>query len=197
VIVGFTGRIGAGKNEAAKRLAFYSQLPVIEVSYAEKLKQSVAALLGITREQIERWKNDPSVRVEVVAGASFFSEEFVSMRFRTFLQRYGTEAHRHTFDEDFWLDMALPLDRSYGDAIYTVTDCRFPNEWQRIKSLGGLVVRLHGANNQTGEHESEQDLPYDVLIDNSKRDDDFEALDAQLQSLAYLIGAALPPRRSP
>lgn len=188
MIVAFTGRIGAGKNEAAKRLRYFSRVPVIEVSYAAKLKESVAALFGISLDDIERWKNDPNIRVEIVDHSAPGTRVIRSIVFRNFLQSYGTESHRNVFGKDFWLDKALPLDRTYNDAVYTITDCRFPNERQRIKDLKGVVVRINGPPGEEGDHESEQDLPFDLLLDNTIRDDGFRNLDQGLQQLAETLG---------
>lgn len=191
MILGFHGKMGAGKNAAAKRLALLSPLPVVEVSFAAKLKESAAALLGCSVDDLERWKNDPRIRVDVRV------EEdhgwFVSQTVRSFLQRYGTEAHRDVFGEDFWLDAALPFESSeppylsrdalYRDAIYVATDVRFPNEAMRVRDLGGTVVRLVGPDEETGSHMSEQVLETDFVIDNRTRDDGFERLDRQLAAL--------------
>jgi hypothetical protein len=185
VILGFHGKIGAGKNEAAKRLALFSPIPVVEVSYARKLKESVAALFDITLDEIEECKNDESVRVRV--GRSEWGASR-GMTFREFLQRYGTEAHRDVFGQNFWVDAALPFlgmvpGQFYEDKLYAVTDVRFQNEKERIESLGGVVVRVIGPNEDTGGHASEQVLDCEFVLDNTVRDDDFENLDRELMFL--------------
>jgi hypothetical protein len=181
VIIGLHGKMGAGKNEAAKRLALLSKLPVIEVSYAAKLKESAAAVLGCTVEDLERWKNDPDAGVLV----NVHGDPYVFQTVRSFLQRYGTEGHRDVFGEDFWLDAALPLypqglSSPYRRSLYAVTDVRFQNEADRIRELGGIVVKVVGPTSDTGSHVSERELDCDYSIDNSARDDDFTSLDAQL-----------------
>jgi hypothetical protein len=197
MIFGLTGKLGAGKNEAARRLALISPIPVVEVSYAAKLKESVAALFGITLDQIEEWKNDPLRRVLAGDPCATFGGDAASevdMTFRQFLQRYGTEAHRDVFGQDFWLDAALPL--NYGrynvdGSLYVVTDCRFPNEAKRIKELGGWVIRIIGPNDETGDHPSEtQEIPYDWKILNTVRDDEFDYLDSQLHTLLSVAGVS-------
>jgi hypothetical protein len=153
VIVGLHGKIGAGKNEAAKRLALISPLRVVEVSYARKLKQSVAALFGISLEDIELLKNDDEAFVWLSPAlgndVELFHQRDKRMTFRVFLQRYGTEAHRLIFGVDFWLDAALPWGGGYEDAIYAVTDVRFENEAKRVRELGGVVVGIVGPGDVT------------------------------------------------
>jgi hypothetical protein len=180
VILGLHGKMGAGKNEAAKRLGRLSgALPVVEVSFAAALKRSAAAALGVTVDDLERWKNDPEAWILVDVGGTHRSTQTV----RSFLQRYGTEAHRDVFGASFWLDAAMPADGAYDDALYVVTDVRFANEAARVRFLGGYVVLIQGANSDTGSHPSEALLDQeeaDFIIDNSRRDDGFASLDRQL-----------------
>ena len=190
MILGLHGKMGSGKNEAAKRLALIAP-PVIEVSFARRLKESAAALLGCTVDDLEAWKNDPEMYLCVCDHVGPMMDE--SQTVRSFLQRYGTEAHRDIFGQDFWLDAALPMrgthspaplrsvDTEYARALYVVTDVRFPNEAQRIRDLGGTVVRIIGPNEDTGNHPSEQPIECDYSIDNTIRDDGYASLDAQLR----------------
>lgn len=182
MILGFHGKMGAGKSECARRLALYSSLPVIEVSFAAKLKESAAAVLGCTVSELEIWKNLPDVRVQVRDVDR--GETVTDQSARSFLQRYGTEGHRDVFGQDFWLDAALPITLSdYGDALYVVTDVRFANEAQRVRDLGGIVVKVLGPIGDTGTHASERELDGDFTVDNARRDDGYASLDRQLIDL--------------
>jgi hypothetical protein len=178
--------MGAGKSECARRLALYSLIPVVEVAFAAKLKESAAALLDCTVEDLERWKNDSAAIVRV---GNSRKEIPLSQTVRSLLQRYGTEAHRDVFGRDFWLDAALPWggidgrDRHYDDALYVVTDVRFANEAQRVRDLGGMVVLVVGPNDDTGSHVSEQPIPCDYTLNNLVRTDEFRALDGQLRDI--------------
>lgn len=95
---------------------------------------------------------------------------------REFLQNYGTEAHREVFGDDFWVDNLLPewqatMDRKWGvedphSGILTlpdlmqVTDCRFPNEAQRIKDKGGYILEIEKPDLVVNDdHVSEKPLP--------------------------------------
>lgn len=193
MIIGFTGRMGSGKNEAAKQLAsMYPKGKVVEISFARKLKESASALLDISLDDIERWKNDPHIRV-VVRGTDGYA--YADMGFRGFLQRFGTEAHRNVFSEDFWLDAALPLDGPYdSDVIYAVTDVRFQNEADRVRDLGGTVVRVIGNDEKKPTTHRSEDIPgADFVIHNTERNDDFLALREQL----YYLVEGLSPSSKP
>lgn len=199
MIVGLHGKMGAGKNEAARRIAHLCDLwdgpEVVEVSFAAALKRSAAAVLGVSVAELERWKNDGSVRVDVLRWQDDVSDELSSQTVRSFLQRYGTEAHRDVFGQDFWLDAALPIGRGaieYDDSLYVVTDVRFANEAERVRDLGGVVVRVVGPDSGTGTHSSEQVLDdVDVTIDNAERSDGFANLDRQIADL--LVSRCLKP----
>ena len=191
MILGLHGKMNAGKNECARRLVNLSPLPVVEVSFAAKLKESAAALLDLDAGVLETAKNDPYARVCLTylePGGS--NDILVSQTVRSFLQRYGTEAHRDVFGQDFWLDAALPVQAlGYADALYVVTDVRFPNEAQRVRDLGGWVVLVVGPDDDTGTHPSEQTIePHliEATIINTSRDDDFASLDRQLSELMFM-----------
>ena len=104
---------------------------------------------------------------------------------RTALQRYGTESHRDVFDNNFWVDALLPdaIDPATGEHVWpqrfrmslvpdppeicVVTDCRFPNEAERVRWLGGKIWRIvRYPHEDLGDgHRSEQGLDPDLFID--------------------------------
>lgn len=206
MVIGLHGKMGAGKNECARRLALLTEQPVVEVSFAAKIKESAAALLGVTVDVLERWKNDPSRMV--CAGGLYDGLGFMPthpLTVREFLQRYGTEAHRDVFGDGFWLDAALPIKGvptgevgatgaailelgGYDDALYVVTDVRFQNEADRVRHVGGFVVAVMGPDADTGTHSSEQPLACDYAILNAARDDGFASLDERLGRLLDYVG---------
>lgn len=186
MIVGLHGKMGAGKNEAAKRLALLSP-DVVEVSFAAKLKGSAAALLGCSVDDLDRWKNNPDVLIGFGVVGDFhgtrWAGRFPSQTVRSFLQRYGTESHRDIFGADFWTNQGAPLDKNYDDALYVFTDTRFQNETDRLRELGGVIVGIRGPVTDTGSHASEVEVECDVWIDNTIRDDGYASLDRQLRIL--------------
>lgn len=59
---------------------------------------------------------------------------------RAFLQRLGTDAGRRVLGDNVWVDRTL---REIGrHQAVVVTDCRFPNEADAIRALGGVIVRV-------------------------------------------------------
>jgi hypothetical protein len=187
MLIGLTGQAGSGKDTIYERVKF--KYPNAErIAFADKLKESAAALLGVTYEQLNNWKNDSKIRLVVERqGAS--SRHFLDMDFRKFLQRYGTESHRDIFGYDFWVEQALAnIPRQQGlspeESLTFVTDVRFENEVEAVWRRNGQIWRVRGPNDKAVvDHVSEQILPdamIDVEIDNTRRDDNFKSLDAML-----------------
>jgi hypothetical protein len=182
LIIGISGRIGAGKTTTSLLI-----LDLIEFAerrpFALKLKESCAALLGLTVSQVDTWKNDIECAVNIFGKLNSHPQLIKSMPFREILQRYGTEAHRDIFGQDFWLEQALPSDEDYSGKLVIVDDLRFINELDHIKKLGGkvwFIDRPHSAGNtEFGKHPSESHLielhnQADVVILNTKRIVDLE-----------------------
>lgn len=163
MIIGFTGKIGAGKDTAGAYLV--DKYGFTRISFAEKLKQSAAACLGINPGAWEHLKNNPNAYVEIHVfdkPDSFSGTEVASVTVREFLQNYGTEAHRDIFGDDFWVDQGLAGVSYYND--YVVTDVRFQNEAEAIRDRGGIVLQINRNTDSSDTHASEAGIP-DYLLD--------------------------------
>ncbi len=102
---------------------------------------------------------------------------------RKLLQWIGTEWGRDSISKTLWVDLWKNEVRSVRktfkiDTIITTDDCRFDNEAEAVKSLGGVIVKI--VSNKNGEridttsgivqHKSEagvSDKFIDFTIDNS------------------------------
>jgi hypothetical protein len=158
MIVGLTGAKGSGKDTVGAYLV--KEHAFERKAFADPLKQSIAALFGIAFSDIDKLKNDPEAFVGVYT-------------FRTFIQRYGTEAHRDVFGQNFWVDITLPLGGYYPGRAIVVTDVRFRNEAERVRYLGGYNWHIHrkAAPENPLQHSSEL-FDYDDLIDSHIHNDD-------------------------
>lgn len=88
---------------------------------------------------------------------------------REILQFVGTELVRNCVDRDYWIK-AMTNDVR-GHARVVVTDCRFPNERQLIRDLGGHLIRTDRSGLATGDtHASEtllgDESEYDLVLKN-------------------------------
>jgi hypothetical protein len=190
MLVGIQGYKGAGKDSFAARLASVARsrgIAVERLMIADALKESVCVLFGISRDALERAKNEPHAMVTLRLGLARDAGG-ETMTFRSFLQRYGTESHRDILGEGVWLDRALPEDFEHDGRLVIVTDSRMPNEVERVRSLGGFIVQVHDGRSTGDGHASEvlADDP-DFVIDNTVRGDGFAFLAAQAEGLLSTI----------
>lgn len=190
MLFGFAGGIGSGKDTALERVkVLYPDHEVVQISFAAKLKESASAVFGLTPTFVESEKRNPNCTITLHVDGE---EVGMTLTFRQFLQRYGTEAHRDVFGDTFWIDAALPLDFNHEGKIVCVTDARFANELQRILDLGGSNVMFESDANEASPteaaHASETSIDPALIthtLDNRVRDDGFRALDRQLAEIIY------------
>lgn len=163
-IIGLTGLARSGKDsvgQAVQTLHEGSMVHVKTTGFAHLLKLSVARLfypdIGL-RSALDwcDWLKDNADIVVEERGVIGVVEQITG---RQLLQRYGTEAHRDTFHEDFWLDAVLPEGRNDCDVL-VVMDVRFENEAQRVLDRGGEVWKIErpGVEPVDG-HSSEDGIP--------------------------------------
>lgn len=73
------------------------------------------------------------------------------------MQTLGTEWGRKCMGEDFWINLwrsRVDGALAFGGRV-VVDDCRFPNEADEVRKLGGVVWQLVGRGGIAGSHESE------------------------------------------
>jgi hypothetical protein len=141
MIIGLAGFKGSGKDTVAAYLI--KEHGFERKAFADPLKRSVAALFDIPFADVDKLKNDNDIRVAIGrykgGGETDYPFNYGSQSFREVLQRYGTEAHRDVFGQDFWLDYTLPVQGFYPGRAIVVTDVRFKNEAERVRELGGFL----------------------------------------------------------
>lgn len=181
MIIGLTGKRLSGKDTAGAYLVEHYGFE--RVAFADKLKEGVAALFDITREEVDEYKgqeNDgiPYAEVILQVGSNEYSWTWVE-----FLQRFGTDMGRKVWGWDFWVNLAFvdPVEfyharEHYDDRNIVVTDVRFDNEAERIIKLGGTIIRLirpvvdeahdkHESEDGISDHFVEYDLHNDGNLD--------------------------------
>lgn len=201
MILGLSGRAGSGKDLTYKLLVDLAdraapmggRLSVVRRAFADPLKVSAARALGFigsAPECIEfcnQLKTDAIVRVNTAVG-----EHIAYLSGREYLQYYGTEAHREVFGDTFWVDVTLPLGWNPITELVVVTDCRFPNEAERVKTNGGTVwniVRPTGDVIAESDHSSESGLDSKYIDHTILNDGTIEDLRAKIE--ATLTGGVL------
>lgn len=182
-IIGFSGKMGVGKNYIAENIAaelFDDNFRVYYLAFAEQMKLEIAA-----RYPEFDYEN---LFINKTAAA------------RKLLQEYATEFGREVFGDDMWiyaLNMRLHLlykTQIPGKInIYIITDVRFHNEAKWIEDNGGLLIRVEapqrgapGATTHVSETELD-DYPFKFRLNNDPGAD----RDSQKRALADYIMSSL------
>ena len=139
MILGITGLIGSGKDTIADYLIRFHGFK--KLSYAEPLKDSVAAVFGWDREMLEGTTATSRKWREEVDEWWAKRLEIPHLTPRWVLQQWGTEVCRKNFHNDIWVAATENNLRKINDNV-VITDCRFPNEVDAIRNAGGKVIRV-------------------------------------------------------
>lgn len=138
MIIGVTGFIGSGKDTVADYLCTFHGFK--RVSFAASLKDAVSSVFGWDRELLEgstktsrEWREQKDV---------WWSERLgMDITPRWVLQYWGTEVCRNHFHQDIWVASVENKLRQSKDNI-VITDCRFSNEVNALKNVGGITMRV-------------------------------------------------------
>jgi hypothetical protein len=137
-LVALTGAAGSGKSTATRYLVEHHGYTLVK--FAGPLKDMCRAL-GLDDRQIEGDLKE--VPCDILAGRTP----------RHAMQTLGTQWGRDCIAEDFWI--RLWKMRSVQHKRVVVDDCRFPNEAEAVRKLGGIIIKLEGRGGIAGNHASE------------------------------------------
>ena len=155
MILGLSGRKGAGKDTVAAGLGYY------RVAFADALKTVCFTLFGVPADPPD--KEGPS-RVRALHEDRYLSHREVWQQIGMLMR---------TFDPDCWVRAAMAeAVRAAGPVA--VTDVRMPNEVEAIRAAGGRVVRLtRSPAGDADTHASETALDgyagFDAVVDNARQ----------------------------
>ena len=180
-IILLSGKKESGKSTAAGIL---SESGFIEQSFAAELKNQLFVftkyVLGspdITYDHFQKQelKNIP-ISIPYV-------EKGITPRY--IMQVYGTEVMRTLFNDNYWVDTVIGKIKESNSEFHVVSDCRFPNEIDRIKEKFSFLsdkvfsVRIIRGENSLDTHPSETALDnytkWDFMIMNNFSLDHFIA----------------------
>lgn len=158
ILIGLTGRAGSGKDTAADALV--EQFGFVKMAFAAPLKRTASVLFNLP----ECYFHDRDLKEKPL-------EDWDNLSPRHMLQLLGTESVRNVFGDNFWIKRWIS---EYGqmtcDTNVVVTDVRYNNEAEAIRSLGGVIIHVrrpgeNGLDSSAGSHSSEKGVDF-----NSRRD---------------------------
>jgi hypothetical protein len=136
LIVGIVGFIGSGKGTVGDILV--NEYGYQKMAFADPVKDATAAIFGWPRHLLEGDTEDSRAFREAVD--PYWSQKFgYPVTPRWALQKVGTEAGRDVFHQNLWVD---GLERRINSDKVIISDVRFPNEIQKIREIGGHIVRV-------------------------------------------------------
>jgi hypothetical protein len=179
-IIGLIGKKRSGKDTFGGELV--KSAGFTRVAFADPLRQAALdlnpmvgrpALPGYLAPQIDLRLSDV---IETIGWEK--AKDHVPEVRRT-LEAFGTDSIRK-LDPDFWVRMAAEKIQA-TDGPVVVTDVRFPNEADKIRELGGVVVRIIRSGQEDGPnvHQCETALDSyreDLTFYNCRGVEEFTAL---------------------
>jgi len=171
-VYGFMGNLGTGKNYIAEQILtkYLDPKPYMVMAFADHFKIHAISFDNLDYDKVYHTKD---------------------LETRKKLQQIGTEFGRDKCGPDIWCKVLLTWMKVYferGIKRFIITDVRFENEAEFIKSLGGILFKIEApdrnlkrlqqeSNNnleiikELQNHRSEifikEYKKYDYLLDNS------------------------------
>lgn len=161
-LIAFAGAAGSGKTTCSEYLVQHHGFE--RVKFAGPLKAMIRSYLDFVG-------TDPATIERMVEGDLKETDMGVlSGRSSRFAQQtLGTEWGRDIMDTNFWVNAwAERVEMLRGSGVAVVTDdCRFDNEAEMIRQMGGTIIGLEGRGIQVGDHPSERPITPDFTLQNT------------------------------
>tara|TARA_B100000029_G_scaffold133323_2_gene127380 strand:- start:5056 stop:5649 length:594 start_codon:yes stop_codon:yes gene_type:complete len=139
MVIGICGLISSGKDTIADYLI--KEHNFVKISFADKLKDSVAAMFDWDRELLDGKTAESREWREKVD--SYWTNEIGSeITPRLVLQKFGTECMRNGFYDGIWVSLTKKKILDNPDINYVIPDTRFPNEAKMLYEINGQVWRV-------------------------------------------------------
>lgn len=183
MIIGVVGYIGSGKGTVGDLLV--KEHGYRKFAFADALKDAVASIFVWPRGLLEGDTNASRAFRERID--PWWSHKFgYEVTPRLILQKMGSEACRDNIADNIWIAALEKRIHGYEDVV--VSDVRFPNEIDFIRSAGGKIIRVKRGDDPTPEELSKLHISetawasaeFDAVLWN---DSDVDALKAGLKNI--------------
>ena len=161
IIIGLGYKMYSGKDTVADY--WQAKHGIVKVSFAAKLKAMVRDLYNLTSEHTDGGKK------------SDILSQFGDITARDIMQKFGQynrEIYEHVW-VDYVFNVVIPTLEPGSTVV--ITDCRYPNEVDKVKENGGYAVNIirdtssYAVSEEKKNHLSEISLDgydFDFVIDN-------------------------------
>ena len=178
ILIGLTGHAGSGKDTVR---AFMEQEGFVGLAFADGIR-------GMLRELLTSAGIDDAYIDERALKEAIIPE--VGVSYRHMAQSLGTEWGRN-LRRDFWLRItaAFVVDQmNAGETHFVISDVRFANEAEWVRSKGGQIWRIHREGPASVRpHVSESGVdsikPHRTIHNNGTPEQLHEAVMAALETL--------------
>lgn len=159
-IVAFAGRKQSGKTTCSEFVAKYFNGAIEPFNaakiynFADSLKKDICMnILGLTYEQCYGDDNNKNEYTDIVWDNKRLTA-------REVMQFVGTDIFRK-MKNDVWAGATINKIQKEQPKLAIIADCRFPNEVESVRNVGGIVIKLT-RNPYNSDHESEIALDENV-----------------------------------
>jgi len=185
-IIGLGYKKGSGKDATADILeeeALQSGKMVIRMAFAYALKAAVGIMFALDAEQLTTQEGKATV------------DPFWNVTPRQMLQWVGTNCIRNVLHPKFWITVLLrrlvATLQEGRETLVLITDVRFPDEAEAIRSWGGVVWRIDRPSVLEAEAEATQagEPPHisETALDGYEQWDGFILNDGTLDDLRTAV----------
>jgi len=155
-IIAFAGRKQSGKTTCSEFVAKYHNGTTESFNsskiynFADPLKQDICMnILGLSYSQCYGEDIDKNTPTQLVWDGK-------QLTAREVMQFVGTDLFRK-MKHDVWANATIQKINNDKPALAIIADCRFPNEVEAVKEVGGIVIKLN-RNPHNSNHASETAL---------------------------------------
>ena len=180
MLIGLTGRKRSGKSTIAASLVKHHHFT--ERSFADPLRAMTCQILGITARELDDVKETP---VDWLDGVTP----------RRMMQTIGTEWGRDSIHPEIWVRaLQRQIETLMADNIdIVISDVRFDNEATMIRSMGGIMFRVHRHGLPDDQHRSEAGVNPGLIDHNIFNNGGIDELRGTMKTLLHsqrLLSAA-------
>jgi len=174
-IILIAGQKRAGKDYIGKIIKKETKGKIL--SFANTIKDIISVTFGITREELDLYKNqDFRYGIDIFKLQNTYRYEVKTLSFREILQRFGTEAMKPIFGKNIWVKLVKKKIKLSNKDCFIIPDFRFLEEYKGIKKLkykNYKIITIKVINNnlvKNDKHSSEkslEDFKFDYILDNT------------------------------